>query len=300
MADPQDFQFELDGVLFGLGCDVAVEASGFDPGSTTWTTQDRESQTDDVVYMGRDVKVPSSWSWQAFTTTEDPQDSVAVAEALAAVETLQGVWEPEEVRSTPGTVSVLRYKRPGAGVRRVYGRPRRFAAPLDNLLLHGRVDITMDFRRADPLHYDDVEESVVIGMLAAEVGGFPVPAVTPWTSVDVAEPQARTIRVGGTAPTWPVITFRGPQLVAPWVQIGGVRCALQVTMSPGDEIVVDTRPWVRTAYRNGAPQPALLAPATSLADMKLTPGAHEVLFGGSDPTNNATVEVAWRSATRTL
>src|SRR5690606_41823673 len=59
-----------------------------------------------------------------------------------------------------------------------------------------------DFIVVDPKSYGDVEQSVVLGMVPAEVGGFSFPLTFPIQTVNRGA-TGQVIEVGGTAKTWP-------------------------------------------------------------------------------------------------
>ena len=69
-----DYQFEIlptpeaaTGFVFGIGASVSLNDGGFDPGETTWTTQDQSNDRRGVVGFGRDVKGPRTWVWGTHT-----------------------------------------------------------------------------------------------------------------------------------------------------------------------------------------------------------------------------------------
>lgn len=288
-----DYQFELGDVVFGIGTPVTIEDEGFDPGTVTWRTQDAQLSSGDVTLFGVDMRTPPTWAWNLSTDCQDAQGALAAAAALEAV------WPPDDVRLTPGAVMELRYAFAGR-TRRVYGRPRKWAAPPSNRIIGGYMPITTDFVLADALHYDDVEESTQLGLVAAEAGGLEAPLASPLATDAYVGSRPGNLIVGGDVPTWPIITFHGP-MSDPWVVVGEWRLDLNVDITTDETVVVDTRPWQRNVLRNGTSFiPGVLGRRTRLDQLSLPPGAHAVAFGGLDPSATGTVTVSWRPAYRSL
>lgn len=290
MTISQDHQFDLDGVTFGLGCDIAIPSEGgFDPGSADWRTQDGVNGVGDRRRYGRDYLDGPTWAWSAFT------DQGSEAEALTAIEQLATVWRNESNRRTPGNMRALRYRLAGR-TRRIYGRPRRFAvdAPT-NLILVGRTGVSMDFVAADALTYDDALTTMSMGIIEATYSGFAVPAVAPWPSLAVVGTRSGTIVVGGTATTsMMTITFTaGPNagLANPKVTIGGREFGLTTTLAPGRSATIDVYAQTVTGVASGE-----LTRATRLEGVGLKPGTYVVDFDGTDSSGTGRVTLSWRSA----
>ena len=172
----EDHQFEIlredadTGVAFGLGRAVSIDASGFDPGSNDWLIQDQQDPFSGATRFGRDVQSGSTWTWSMWV------DQFSEEDALDSLDELADAWAPDDLSG--GQVMVMRYK-VGGRTRRVYGRPRRFASTPDNRILSGMIPVTADFKRVDPLFYDDQPESVTLGVAYASAGGFIFPVTFP-------------------------------------------------------------------------------------------------------------------------
>jgi hypothetical protein len=104
----------------------------------------------------------------------------------------------------------------------------------------------------------------------------------------------------GSLPTWPVITFYGPvsypvlTYVNTPVAVGynGILTALQ-------SLVIDTRPWARTALLGGVSVAGALTGSPMIA-MQLQPGSVVCRLGGQDTTGTARCVITWRSATLSI
>lgn len=172
----QDHQFEIleedadTGVSFGIGLDVSCNADGFDPGSADWLIQDQDDPFTGATRTGRDVRKGPTWTWALHVNRHSEND------ALESLADLADAWSYDDRESNE--MAVIRYKINGR-VRRVYGRPRRFASPPDNRILSGMVPVTADFKLVDPNYYGDSLESITVGTQYTSRGGFVFPVVFP-------------------------------------------------------------------------------------------------------------------------
>lgn len=287
--DLLDFQWELGGAVFGDGCRVAHEADS-DPGSYSWRTQTTANPTGDGKSFGVDLIEPGMWNFKLYTDVDDDKG------ALEELGRLAKIWRGDDIRRTPGAVMPLRY-RLGGRTRRVYGRPRRFSAPLDNRMTSGLIAITSDFEVVSELFFDDIERSLDVGTLPPSTGGFETPFETPLVTeeTDVANPY--TFTVTGELPTPGVFEFKGP-VTDPFLVIDdSIRIQLRGAVASDTTITVDARPWVMSIYRHdGAGVPGMLSRDTRLPRLMLTPGDHVAVFGGTNETGAAQATVRWRGA----
>lgn len=300
MLDLKEMQFEIlptvdaaEGLGFGIGLDVSVNDGGFDPGGNSWTTQDGASPTRGNTYFGRDILKGPTWAWSLHTNMQDVEGAT---EALARI---RAAWGARQIRNIPGAVLPIRY-RLADRVRRVYGRPRNFAAPPDNQILNGKVPITCDFRTVDAFTYDDTMQSVTINSSSVSSGvtGFVFPVVFPATTIGADEDQspAGAIQVGGDEPTYPVVRFNGP-CTRPWLEAEGWRMDLDVTLGPLEYAVVDTRAWESSVVKNGSQFiGGALGRRQWMSDMFLEPGNHSLRFGAQVAQASTTCTVSWRNA----
>lgn len=289
MIELGEGQFELDGAVFG-GRHGAVIVRSFDPGTREVRAQDVDRPGADGLMFGVDYQRPPLWTWELSANRASHEA------AIATVAALEGAWARWAPRTRPGHAEPLRYRFAGR-TRRVYGRPRRFAAPdVGSVLMRqGRGDIVADFQLADPLHYDDVERSATLYSVPPSTGGIVAPLVAPISTTRAGDTAHRFITVGGDIETPLRVTFAGP-ITAPWVEVGGVRIALTGSVAYDQAVTVDAR--TRTVLRqDGASAAGMLTRRTRMDRLRLTPGTHEIRYGG---TGQATVTVAWRDAWRTL
>lgn len=288
-----DHQFELlgedddEGVAFGIGLGVSCDASGFDPGSNDWLIQDQDDPFSGATRMGRDVRTGSTFTWSLHvnTTAED--------EALDALDALADAWAPEGLGSAE--VMVLRYRVAGRS-RRVYGRPRRFAYTPDNRILGGMIPVTADFKRVDPLFYDDSPESITLGLAYASAGGFIFPVTFPVMTLPGGFHPGEAY-VSGRRRTWPIIRLDGP-LTAPQVQTADWTLDMpNLTLNEGHYVEIDTRPWKRTIMLDGTSSiPGAVSVKTRLRDLSLAPGHQSFGFRGISGTGTGSATISWYPA----
>jgi len=299
MTDLEPFQFELEGVVFGIDTPFFTKDDGFAPGGMSWRTQSQDMPTDGARLFGKDRQAAPTWSWSLYTDGED------VESALRHLSQLQKAWRAGRIRERAGEVVELRYCLVKGVTRRISGRPGSFSAPMSNLLLNGVAAITADFDCSDGLTYSEHEESVKLTLTAetsdegfmVHEDGFDVPI-----ELAAAEGQ-RTSRiiVGGDEPTWCTITFKGP-VYRPGLSIdeGVWKFMLDGTLAYDRSATLDTRPWRRTILLDGGASVGGWYRGPKMAKILLEPGAHDLTFTGDDPTNTATCTVTWPTASGSL
>lgn len=291
MSTLEDFQFELDGYVFGNGLPIFVDEDGFDPGDMDWAVQDTQNAINGSTMFGRDVTTASTWTFALHTNTETPEDALAELDAMGAV------WLQEQEDSR--AVNALRYCL-GGRTRVVYGRPRKFTYKMNNRFLSGYVPPMATFVRADSLHYDDTPKQLDLKIAPSIAGGFVFPTAWPITfdrPADFVNPSA--VVVGGTGKTAPIVTFYGP-VTNPSIQIGDFLLALDGSIGEGGSVEVDMRPWAQTVKRRGNAAAVRLGRDVRLARGRLAPGSYDALFRGTDTTGMARCRVVWRDAWKTI
>lgn len=224
----------------------------------------------------------------AFELTTDGADD---AEGLALYEAFRRVWRADAVRLTPGAVATLTSHHG----RRAFGRPRRVAR--DPRFSHnGRSDITADFATVDDLWYGD-ERSVDVRLVPTLGGGLVAPLVAPLTTT-ADSTRRQVFEVGGELPTWATVQVYG-DIVNPEVEIPGVlRQRFAVNLAYDQSITADGRPWRRSVLRqDGASLAgALTRTSTSITDMLIPPGRHEIVLSGASLSGTARATVRWSEA----
>lgn len=299
MIELEDYQFslipdanQLDEIPFGLDLPIEVEEDGFDPGGPEWVTQDGTNPITGATRFGIDQVTGGAWTFDMFVNSQEDSD------ALESLSSLADAWIHSPAAKIPGRVAALRYQLAGR-TRRVFGRPRRWSAPLNNSLINGMILVTAEFKLVDPLFYDDAESSVTIPFVEDSVGGLILPVMMPAVSAPPGLANGN-IFVGGNHEAYPIIRFVGP-IVNPSLAWGNRKLQLETTIDEGGWIEIDTQPWQLSIKRNdGASVPGVLARRQYLEDMTLPTGPQQLTFRGFSETGTAQCVVRWRGANSSL
>lgn len=304
----KDHQFEIlpsadatDGFVFGIGAEISVDGEGFDPGETDWLTQDAQNTRRGNTSFGRDVPVAKTWVWESHVNRDD------VEGAVDTLERFEDAWKPEELVETPQAYTALRYRLAGRD-RRIFGRPRRFAAPPTNLILAGYVDVTHDFSLIDSYTYDDIESMAVMPYSSTvEGGGFSFPVTFPIETTPSLGYGGGQLSVGGNARAFPIIRFNGPWL-NPKIVTDDWELTWKGEIGPTGWIEIDTRPWALTVLNQsgasvvgGSGSDQGLDRRTWLEDCWFAPqSSPQISFGGSSSSGAATAVIRWRNTWKSL
>jgi len=293
-----EHQFEIlpsaeatSGFVFGIGAAVSVNEDGFDPGENDWLTQDTQNTRRGITAFGRDVLGARTWVWSSHTDQDD------VASAVAVLEDFSAAWMPELLVRNPGVMTALRYRLAGRD-RRIFGRPRRYAAPPTNLILNGMVDITHDFQAVDSFTYDDVESSVEIPYVSdTSGGGVILPAVMPVMMTSSDGNGQDQITIAGNARSYPIVRFNGPW-TNPSLITDDWTLSWNGSIADGNWVEIDTRPWALTVRnQSGASVVAGLNRRTWLEDCWFDPQSQpQCALRGVATGGTASATIRWRNA----
>lgn len=302
MSTLAEHQFEIlpsadamDGFVFGIGAEVSVDDAGFDPGESEWISQDSVNARRGVTAFGRDVLGAKTWLWSSHVNRNK------ASEALDTLERFSEAWAPDALVREPGALTALRYRLAGRD-RRIFGRPRRFAAPPTNLILSGYVPVTHDFSLVDAHTYDDLESSVNIPYSSSVEGaGFILPATFPILTQAADGNGAGQISVSGNARAYPIIRFIGPW-TNPRVSTDDWSLTWSGAVPASGYIEIDTRPWVLTVLdQSGTSQVAGLSRQTWLEDIWFAPKSQpQISLGGIATGGSASCLVRWRNAWKSI
>ena len=290
-----DWQYELGGVLLGPGTPVQLRAV---EGLTmpTLRTADVEPDGEDGLWLGADHYAGRTIRMDA--AVKAPADPGAVLDQLAD---LQAAASSLAVRGQGGTTMDLRIKLPGRPVRVMRGRLRKLEPDLAQLV-HGWVPVDIEFQAADALFYTDAQATTSMPLGILTHGGFTAPIRPPF-HID-ADPLAvgrpSLVEVEGTAPTWPVLRVTVPCANPTITHVtSGRSLTVQVSLTAGEWVAIDTRPGWRSVLRdNGGSAP--LAGQSRLDQFQLSPGLNEFRWTATDPTLTSTLAVTWWPAYQAL
>jgi hypothetical protein len=213
------------------------------------------------------------------------------AEVRQEAARLQQVWRADAVRSTAGALATLTTQYAGRQ-RVIYGRPRRLAVDYSDAGINSFVTAVADFAAIDDLFYDADEYSAQFGSVPPTTGGLVAPLAAP-LSTTRSSSRATSLRVNTEMPTWPVIRIYGP-MTNPVLNIGDeFEIEVRLSLRYDEFVHIDTRPWARSAMRNGYANVSGLVRGSRLSQAALGPGNYPVGIKGMDPTGTARVSISW-------
>ncbi|MFE3644872.1 hypothetical protein ACFXOM_28500 [Streptomyces sp. NPDC059169] len=263
-------------------------------------TGDTPLPREDGIRLGQDFRTQATVTFEVGVDTVDGASNRLGRHEmnLGAVSAMAQVWDAEAVRSRFATPAVLRTVQ-GGRIRRFYGRPRKFAPAASRLTRQGYTPVVATFVCVDNTAYDDVEQSVNIGIVPAPHRGLVGPLTTPLSMT--GEGSSRVpgeVHIGGTKPCWPVITIYGPISQPACEVVDRWKVSLNLTLGEGERVTIDPRPWARTVLRNGSANVAgsLYRSSPRLTDVRLPVGRQDFVLRGSDATGMSYMVVAWRDA----
>ncbi|WP_405999401.1 hypothetical protein [Streptomyces sp. NBC_00829] len=293
MAELDEWQIELAGVLLGPGTDILVgEVEGL--GAPDLRSQDVENPVDDGAFAGVDLYGPRTIRIEAgIRTPANP------ARALDLLAQLQRTANDPTVRKSPGADAALRLRWPGRTTRRLYGRLRRVEATSTTSTLHGWIPLDVEFAALDPRFHADDASTVTLALSADGLGGFRAPLIAPLTT-GVAIPDERRGWAAneGDLPAWPSLRITGP-CTNPRIRHveSGRVIELVASLKAGEYADIETRPGTRWALKNGTGNLApALSPASRLDTFTIPPGTSELWWTARDYTNTTRLAVTWRAA----
>lgn len=303
MADPTlavgQYSIGRDGsaaaYVFGRGASsIQISNTAIDTG--TIVVQDQAVTGHDGLLFGIDTLPGMVITQTGFAFTSAAQGALA----MDAYSGLAGAWNDPSIRLASNAVQVLRAYYPGSNVvRRCYGRGRKIA-PVMGQVYTGVVPFTSQFQAADTIWYSDVPTVLNLTQRPSFYGTITPPLTPPYqlTASNIFQ-QSAIVNTGSLA-TWPVIAFTGP---ISYPGLSYVNTPVSVgyngILKSTDTLVIDTRPWARTAMLGNASVAGALTGSPMIA-MQAQPGATIVRFTGQDNTGQATCTVTWRNATQAI
>lgn len=289
MADLLPGQFEMNGVVFGLGTDpISVLTDGWTKETYDIRSQDVPNPTGDTMLFGRDRLTPMKWTWDLIL--RDDVDVRPRASQLASA------WRADSTRATPGKVLPLRYNENGKTYV-VYGRPRELSWVPDGANDPTSRLAVATFQLSDLNVYSDEMSQLVLDLITTtSSAGLVLPAVLPWVLGQTAGATRKGIvTVGGTVATPLRITINGPASGSASdvvLSTSSWKVALTAPVASGDALVIDTA--TGTMTRNGSPYAGISRDSSLF--LRVPPGGTEITLTANDPTSTLSATVAWRTA----
>lgn len=297
MSDINEWQLAGSGIVpltFGTLASEFPFQSQVDVGEADIVDQDSDHPNSDGIVMGIDrlggrvltfdcIIPPEYWRAVEGEKWTAPMDMFNV---------FAGRWRADAIRRKAGAYATLSNINRS---RMVFGRPRKCAAKFDRLR-KGEISWLADFKTVDPNFYStneyllDVAAGTTVSSPGIPGGGIPgggVPAggsnIT-WT-IDGSNP--------GELNTWPIVEFYGAGTVT---CINGLTEQVLWSLTAATaNLVVDTRPWSRSARTmSGAPANGQIT-GTRIELCQLPPGLFRLRY-----TGQGTTKVKWRDAFASL
>ncbi|RSS97263.1 hypothetical protein EF903_01710 [Streptomyces sp. WAC05292] len=263
-------------------------------------TGDTPMPRQDGIRFGQDFKPAATVTFELAVDTVGAGMTNATRhrENLAALSVMKQAWDAEAIRRRFAAPAVLRTVQ-GGRARRFYGRPRKFAPAASRLTRKGHTPVVATFACLDDTAYDDVEQTVRVDLVPPPHRGLVGPLTTPLTMTGTSTSRAPgQVTVGGTKPTWPVITIYGPISQPVCEVMGKWKVSLDLSLGENERVIIDPRPWARTVLRNGNASVAgsLYRSSPLLPELRLPLGTQDFVLRGIDSTGSAFMTVAWRDA----
>jgi hypothetical protein len=276
-------------LVYGFGTSVLVQNTATDTGSMA--TQDQAVVGHDGQLFGVDT-LPG----MVVTQTGVAYVNANGQAALDAYSTLAGKWNDPTVRLTPGATQILRScYRVSSVTRRCYGRGRKIA-PTYGSAFAGAVPWTAQFQASDSTWYSDVEQALTLATVPSYAGTLTFPLTPPFQWASALNYQQNAVINTGSMPTWPVITFTGP-ISQPGLAYVNTPVSVGYTgvLAAGQSLVIDTRPWRRTALIGTVSAAGQLI-GNPMISFQLQPGSTVVRLTGTDYTGSGLCVIRWRNA----
>lgn len=281
MVNLADKQFDLGGFVFGAGTTWGTRAPSIE--AATVRTHDVPVPAMDGVRQGREYRGSRRWTFDFRIVT-------GAADPFAVVGPLETAWLANDARFDAGEPVVLRYARAGE-TRRVYGRPRKFAAVLEHTDPAGFTEATGEFVTMDHLFYADEPVGVDVGLFARSTTGVTGPVTGPGTETGVAATQNGTVTVGGDVPTRLIhVRFEGPCTDPGLKVVGRGEFFAHITLGPSDVFDVAVHPSLRAATLNGAGDFTGTL-SGNFDELSLAPGVNSLRFVADNLTTLARMVV---------
>lgn len=278
-------------LVYGRGSN-SIQAATFQIQAGAIAAQDQALVGTDGMQFGVDAQGGMVLTQTGYAYTS-PATGVA---AMDAYSVLAGKWNDSSVRLTNNAVQVLRASYPFSSViRRAYGRGRAISPSLGQVF-QGLVPFTAQFQAADNHWYSDTEQSTAIIIPPSLLGTFTFPATPPYQYAATTRTGIGAATVGGVVATWPRIVFSGPCTNPSLTFLGsGLTIGYSGTITLGQPLIIDTRPWYRSATISGGSAAGGLT-GTSLINCQLQVGSQQFQYAAQDFSGVSQCTIFWRNA----
>jgi len=285
-------------VTYGMGAGF-IQIDSTTPDSGSVNVQDQPVVGHDGLLFGVDTLPGMVVTQTGKAYTSPSQGSLA----LDAYSVLASAWNDPYTRLVNNSYQVLRaFYRGSSVIRRAYGRGRKIT-PTMGLVYTGQVPFVAQFQCADNNWYDDAATTVVIPIQARGFSSIIAPVKLPTTTIPRNLQNLVAVLNSGTLPTWPVFQITGP-IQNPSVTYENYPLNIGYTgkVGPGQTLVIDTRPWVRSMVIGTASAAGGMFGSSALIGMQLPVGQTIVKYEGLDylGVSTSTCSVVYRRAWQSI
>ena len=237
----EPYQYQLGSVVFGRGTQIPVSKADIQPYNVN--NQDFQVQRADENRFGIDTLAPSPIIFTMSVLNNAPLSSMSgfqsgpmpddlFANNNYALNELAKEWKNPSVRSSWGSTVPLLFCDRDRNVRRIYGRPGKFAHAPRNKAGESWIDVQAEFRRADTYAHSDIE--YFVGHPTDLSKGLPPDNTTTVTAS----------RLDGDGDSWLRVLIYGPA-THPVITYGALTLELSSVIPAGVMVEVSSYPWAR-------------------------------------------------------
>jgi hypothetical protein len=235
------YQYQLGDIKFGRDTQIPIQK--VDIQTYNVNNQDFQVQRSDENRFGVDTLAPSPIVFTMSVLNNYELDSMAGMSAAPfpddlfannnnLLSQLAAEWKNPSLRMTWGATVPLLFCDKSGDVRRIYGRPGKFAHAPRNKAGENWIDVQAEFRRADTYAHSDLE--YLVGHPTDLTRGLPPDGTTAVTAS----------RLGGDGDSWLRFLIYGPMTHAV-IQYGSYTLELASTIASATLLEVSSYPWAR-------------------------------------------------------
>lgn len=288
------YQYQLGGIKFGRGTEIPIQKVDLQPYNVN--NQDFQVQRSDENRFGVDTLTPSpmiftmsvlqNFELESMSGLAGPAPDDLFASGHQSINQLASVWKNTQLRMTWGATVPLLFCDKEGNIRRIYGRPGKFAhAPRHKQSEHW-IDVQAEFRRSDTFAHSHIE--YYVGDPSDSEQGLPPDGVT---TVNAA-------RQDGDGDSWLRFLFYGP-MTHPVVQYGDNTLELSTIIPAGVVLEVSSYPWSRRVVdsNNVNRRAEVIGSTLYLDQIKFPAGSNmDISWTCSGSDANTQLLMLWREA----
>lgn len=235
------YQYYLNGVVFGRDTQIPIQKLDMQPYNVN--NQDFQVQRSDENRFGVDTLAPSPLVFTMSVLNNFELESMSglsnapqVGDLFAGnnqlLSELAAVWKNPPLRLTWGATVPLLFCDKYSQLRRIYGRPGKFAHAPRHKAGESWIDVQAEFRRSDTYAHSDNE--YYVGHPTDLTKGLPPDGTT----------TVNASRLDGDGDSWLRVLIYGPA-THPIITYGSHTLELSSVIPPGVVVEISSYPWAR-------------------------------------------------------